>query len=270
MAEGLTGSLAQLPLVDLLKMLAAGGQTGHLELSSGLDQGDLYLHQGELVHADSDMQTGEAAFARLIAWPSGQFRFEPGAPAPARTIDRPLDRLLADSARAAGEREAVRRVVPSMDIVPRLARKAPSATVTVDARDWELLATVDGVVTAAELARARGLAEAEFAKVLYRLKLAGLLEFIAAAQPAAPQQRALAGQAFFHALTTAVAAALGPLAEIIIDDAVEDLGFTRATFPRDAVGGLAEKISGEIRDPDKRVKFQQTMLQMLRGGQQAA
>ena len=78
-----------------------------------------------------------------------------------------------------------------------------------------------------------------------------------------------AGADFFQALTTAVAGALGPLAEIIIDDAVEDLGFTRATFPRDAVASLAERISGEIREPEKRVRFQQTMLQMLRG-QQAA
>jgi len=49
---------------------------------------------------------------------------------------------------------------------------------------------------------------------------------------------------------------------------VEDLGFTRATLPRDAVASLAERVSAEIRDPEKRVRFQQTMLAMLR--QQAA
>ena len=106
MAEAFTGSLAQLPLVDLLKMLTAGGQTGRLELSSGLDQGDLFLDKGELVHAEADMQVGEAAFAKLVAWPNGQFRFEPGVAAPQRSIEKPLDRLLADSARAASEREA--------------------------------------------------------------------------------------------------------------------------------------------------------------------
>jgi hypothetical protein len=35
-------------------------------------------------------------------------------------------------------------------------------------------------------------------------------------------------------------------------------------LPRDAVASLAERISGEIRDTDKRVRFQQTMLAMLR------
>jgi hypothetical protein len=269
MAEGLTGSLAQLPLVDLLKMLAAGGQTGRLELTSGLDQGDLYLTKGELVHAECDMRAGEQAFARLVGWPNGQFRFEPGVAPPERTIEKPLDRLLADSARAASEREAIRRVVPNMDAVPHLARKAPSPTITIDARDWELFALIDGERSAADLAAAAGVEDIEMAKTLYRLKMAGLLE-LAAVQAAAPQQRALAGPGFFQALNAAVAGALGPLAEIIIDDAVEDLGFTRATLPRDMVAALAERISGEIREPDKRVRFQQTMLQMLRGSQQAA
>ncbi|MEO8540506.1 MAG: DUF4388 domain-containing protein [bacterium] len=269
MAEGLTGSLAQLPLVDLLKMLAAGGQSGRLELTSGLDQGDIYLVKGELVHAECDMQVGDAAFARLVTWPNGQFRFEGHVPPPDKTIEKPLDRLLTEAARAASEREAVRRVVPNMDVVPRMARKSPGPSVTVSAADWEVLATVDGVLSAAELARAWGVEELEFAKLLYRMKLNGMVE-MAVVQQAAPQQRTPAGPAFFTALNTAVAGALGPLAEIIIDDAVEDLGFTRATFPRDAVASLAERISGEIREPDKRVKFQQTMLQMLRGSQQAA
>lgn len=269
MAEGLTGSLAQLPLVDLLKMLAAGGQSGRLELTSGLDQGEIYLVKGEIVHADCDMQVGDAAFAKLVSWPNGQFRFDGQVPAPAKSIEKPLDRLLADSARAASEREAIRRVVPSMDVVPRLARKAPAATIAIEAADWEVLASIDGAASAGDLARARGVDEIEFAKLLYRLKLQGLVE-MAVVQQAAPAQRALAGPAFFAALNTAVAGALGPLAEIIIDDAVEDLGFTRANFPRDAVASLAERISGEIREPDQRVRFQQTMLQMLRGSQQAA
>jgi hypothetical protein len=268
MAEGLTGSLAQLPLLDLLKMLAAGSQTGRLELSSGLDQGELYLQQGELVHAECDMQVGEAAFARLAQWPNGQFRFDQGAAAPQRSIEKPLERLVAECERAASEREAIRRIVPNMEAIPRLARKAPGPTVTIDGADWELLAVINGQSTAGELAGQLRIEDIDLARTLYRLKLAGLIE-LTAAHVAAPQQRALAGAGFFQALTTAVAGALGPLAEIIIDDAVEDLGFTRATFPRDAVASLAERISGEIREPDKRVRFQQTMLQMLRG-QQAA
>lgn len=263
MAEGLTGSLAQLPLTDLLKMLGAGGQSGHLELTSGLDTGDVYLAAGAVVHAESGPHWGEQAFSRLIMWPNGQFRFEPGIAPPERTIEKPLESLLADSARAAGEREALKRVVPSMDTLPRLVRKAPAPTVSVDASDWEVIALIDGQATAADIAAELGVDDFEAVRRLYRLRLAGLIE-LKAPQAAPAPVRQMAGPQFFQALTTAVAAALGPLAEIIIDDSVEGLGFTRATFPRDAVATLAEQISSEIRDADKRMRFQQTMLAMLR------
>ena len=202
MPEGLTGSLAQLPLIDLLKMLAAGAQSGRLELSSGLDLGDLYLHRGQVVHAEASGDWGEAAFARLVTWPNGQFRFIPGEEPPERTITKPLDQLLAEAARVASEREAIRRVVPSMDIVPRLARKAPRPQVTVDASDWEVIALLDGARTAGGLAAELGLDDFEAMRRIYRLKLAGLVEF-EKPQQLAPAARALAGPAFFQALHTA-------------------------------------------------------------------
>jgi len=264
MPEGLTGSLAQLPLIDLLKMLAAGSQSGRLELSSGLDLGDIYLHRGQVVHAEAAGDWGEPAFARLVTWPNGQFRFIPGEEAPERSISRPLDQLLAEAARVASEREAIRRVVPSMDIVPRLARRAPAPTITIEASDWEVIALLDGSRTAAGLAAALGVDDFEAMRRIYRLKLAGLVEF-EKAQQLAPAARALAGPQFFQALTAAVAAAVGPLAEIIIDDCLDALGHTRQDLPRDAIARLAEAISNEITDPEKRLKFQQTMLAMLRG-----
>lgn len=264
MVEALTGSLGQLPLADLLRMLGAGGQTGRLELSSGFDQGDIYLSAGALVHAETGGEWGEPAFQRFVSWHGGQFRFEPGAVAPEATIERPLDELLASAEVAAKEREAIQRVVPSLDVVARMARVAPGPTVTVSADDWGLLAALDGVLPASEVASALSLDGPEAATRLYRLKLAGLIEFAALAQPAPVVARALAGPAFFKVLTPAVAQAVGPLAELIIDDAVEDMGFSRDTLPRDAIPALAERISGEIPDTGKRVRFQQTMLAMIR------
>jgi hypothetical protein len=57
---------------------------------------------------------------------------------------------------------------------------------------------------------------------------------------------------------------MGPLAEIIIDDAVDEMGETRETFPKTSVSWLAERISSEILDPSKRVRFQAVMLDELR------
>jgi len=43
-----------------------------------------------------------------------------------------------------------------MEVVPRLVRKAPGSSVTIEAQDWEMLALLNGQSTAAELARASG------------------------------------------------------------------------------------------------------------------
>jgi hypothetical protein len=266
MAEGLSGSLAQIPLADLLRMLGAGAQTGRLRLTAGLDSGDVYVQRGDIVHAESDGSVGDAAFARFLAWTNGSFAFEPGITAIDRTIEKPLDVLVAESLRMAQEREAMRRVIPSTDAVPHLVRELPVEALTIDARDWRILARMDGRVSIAAIADDLGIEEGDLVRQLVRLKGSGLfeLEIVQAQHREPPQQRQTAGPQFFLALTTAVADAMGPLAEVIIDDAVEGMGFTRATLPREAVSNLCERIAGEIRDDEHRVRFQQTILSMLR------
>ncbi len=246
-------------------MLGAGAQTGRLRLSSGLDVGDVYVHRGDIVHAESDGAIGDAAFARLLSWATGTFAFEPGITAIDRTIEKPLDVLVAESIRMANEREAIKRVIPSTDAVPRLVRELPVESMTVDAADWRILARMDGRASIAAIADDLGFDEGELVRQLVRLKGAGLfeLEIVQSQRKEAPQ-RQVAGAQFFQALTTAVADAMGPLAEVIIDDAVEGMGFTRATLPREAVSHLCERIAAEIRDDEHRVRFQQTILSMLR------
>jgi hypothetical protein len=268
MAEGLSGSLAQIPLADLLRMLGAGAQTGRLRLTSGLDVGDAYVDRGDIVHAETDGTMGEAAFGRLLSWPNGTFMFEPGITSLDRTIEKSLDVLMAESAKAASEREAIRRIIPSTDAIPRLVRELPMPSITIEGTDWRILARMDGHTSIAAMAFDLGYEEPEMVRQLIRLKNAGLFELeivqAAAAPPKEPPQRQTAGPQFFQALTGAVADAMGPLAEVIVDDAVEGMGFTRATLPREAVSALCERIAAEIRDDSHRVRFQQTMLSLLR------
>ena len=264
MAEGLSGSLAQIPLADLLKMLAAGSQTGRLRLMTGTDTCDLYVQQGQLVHAETDGVWGEQAFIKVISWTTANFRFEPGMMAPDQTIERPLEHLYAESERIVNERETVRRVIPSLEALPRLVRELPAPEVTIQPADWRVIALMDGRTSIAAIGRELGMDDISLVKQMYRLKTGGLIDLELPQQRATQSQRVLAGPAFFHALTIAVADAIGPLAEVIVDDCVEAMGFTRNTFPRDGVSGLAERIAAEIRDDHQRVRFQQTVLSMLR------
>lgn len=262
MPEGLNGNLSQLPLRDILTMLAAGAQTGRLELATSKERGDIYLRRGAIVHAVSGPHLGPAAVTDLLIWPGGAFRFQPQVMSPETTIDQPLELLLADCARQASEREATLRVVPSDEAVPRLAAEAPRGPVTLQPNEWRLIARVDGTTNIAALANQMRTDAFELMEAFVPLVEAGLVILDVPAKAASTRQ--YASPAFFRELQAAVAAAMGPLAEVIIDDAIEELGGTRETFPRELVSALAEHISAEIREPEKRMRFQQTMLTSLR------
>ncbi|MBA4180739.1 MAG: hypothetical protein C0506_09145 [Anaerolinea sp.] len=262
MPEGLSGNLARLPLWDLLRMLHATGQTGRVEFASVHERAEMFLDGGRLVHAAAGASSGDAAFAIVLGWTQATFRFEPGGTTGEATILKPLDQLFAEGARQVSERERLREAIPSPDAVPTLSLKLDLEDVTISAGDWEVLARIDGDRSVAELSRTLGWPDLETVRALYRLKEAGLITL--KAEPAAPVPIAMAGPAFFAALQSAVAAAMGPLAEIIVDDTLEELGFTRGTLPRAATSAVTERISREIRDAGKRVRFQETMLETLR------
>ncbi|MEO6398117.1 MAG: DUF4388 domain-containing protein, partial [Tepidiformaceae bacterium] len=167
MSEGLSGSLAQLPLRQLLKMLAAGEQSGRLELRSGPDVAHLFMRSGMVVHATADAVFGDAAVSTALGWASGSFRFEPGILPPEISITAPLEQLLAEGSRQVSEREMLRRVIPSPDVVPRLATKLPAESMTITAADWNVLSKIDGVATVGQLARELERSDLEAVRAFY-------------------------------------------------------------------------------------------------------
>ena len=262
MPEGLTGSLTQLSLSDILTMLSAGGQSGRLELADGSERGDIYLRGGVIVHALSSAHVGEAALIDLLRWSTGAFRFQPHVLTTDVTIDKPLERLLSEGVRHAMERDAVLRVVPSADAILHLSTDVPTGPITLQPHEWQIISQVDGRTTIAELAANMRCEDFALMEALVPMVSGGMLKLELAARVA--PVRAMASPAFFASLTGAVAAAMGPLAEIVIDDCIDAMGLSRESMPREMASALVERISAEIRDIEKRVRFQQTMLGILR------
>jgi hypothetical protein len=83
MPEVLSGNLAQLPLLEILKLLSSEGQTGRLDLSDGANTGEIYLGDGSLAHAVTGAQIGETAVYTLMGWLQGDFSFVPDVAAAA-------------------------------------------------------------------------------------------------------------------------------------------------------------------------------------------
>jgi hypothetical protein len=262
MAEGLTGSLGQMSLTTIVRMLCASGQDGMIEFTDGLNRGELFLAAGTVVHAEAGAAWGEDAFAELLGWSAGQFHFQTGLKEITTSIDSPLDPLIARCTKEAAEMEEIRRVIPSVETAPRLFVGRPPKAVTIQPDEWLVLALIDGSRTLSDIAERLDCDDRTVSRAAYALVTAGVVTVGAEAGISAVS--APAGPLFFKTLTRAVAAAMGPLAEIIIDDAVDEMGETRETFPKTSVSWLAERISSEILDPSKRVRFQAVMLDELR------
>ena len=91
------GNLAQIPLVDLLQILAVNRKTGRLTVEREGERAEIALAEGRVVDARMGAAVGEKALCRLLTRREGQFAFVPGR----RPAEEP-DRAEGRGARARG------------------------------------------------------------------------------------------------------------------------------------------------------------------------
>src|SRR5512133_3677096 len=105
------GNLAQIPIVDLLQILAVNRKTGRLTVEREGERAEIALKEGRVVDARMGIAQGEKALWRLLTRREGQFAFVPGAPLGAERIDRKVDELVLEGLRQADE---VARLLPAL------------------------------------------------------------------------------------------------------------------------------------------------------------
>ena len=81
--KGVSGSLEDMSLSDIIQVLNMGMKTAKLHLANGNDSGSIYLKNGKIVFVESGEKTGADAFYNLMEWQGGTFRVYHGM-----TIDR--------------------------------------------------------------------------------------------------------------------------------------------------------------------------------------
>jgi len=107
----LEGNLAQIPLVDLLQILAMNRKSGRLELERDGVRARIALDEGRIVDASAGPAGGEKALYRLLSHREGQFAFVPGKPGGAARIAKRLEELMLEGMRQSDE---VARLLPSL------------------------------------------------------------------------------------------------------------------------------------------------------------
>ncbi|APR85826.1 GSPII E domain/HD domain/response regulator [Minicystis rosea] len=102
-ARGVTGSLTEMSLPDMIQILWHGRKTCALRITSGPSSGEIDFAEGQVVDARWDALRGEDAFYKLLTLREGDFRLDPTFKPTTRTIEASPEALLLEGMRRLDE-----------------------------------------------------------------------------------------------------------------------------------------------------------------------
>ena len=170
------GSLAELHLPDIIQLVSVSAKTGVFHLADGPLKGQIFLHEGRIVHAQLDDISGEEAVYALAIWNQGDFRFEPALPSEIRTISKSNTNLLMEAARRLDEWRVLSKKIPSVELIPEfVVQETREGQINLNTSEWLILSKIDGHRSVKAIAQASGLSVFDAAKILYGLIATGLI-----------------------------------------------------------------------------------------------
>ena len=90
-------------LMDIIQMECLSRTSTVLRITRGPLVAKLWIQDGELIDAEVEGARGESAVHRLLAWKAGSFENLPAEPGRERTINKPVNALLLESAQSLDE-----------------------------------------------------------------------------------------------------------------------------------------------------------------------
>jgi hypothetical protein len=170
------GSLSELHLPDIIQLVSVSGKTGVFRLIDGEHHGDIWLHEGRIVHAEHEDLSGEEAVYALAIWRTGEFRFEAGIASPRQTIQKSNTNLLMEAARRLDEWRVLSKKIPSVELVPEFViLESREGQINLNTMEWLLLSKIDGQRSVKQIAGAAGMSVFDSAKLLYGLVATNLI-----------------------------------------------------------------------------------------------
>ena len=94
-------------LVDIIQLECISQSSAVLRITNAQSAGKIWIQDGELIDSEAAELVGEAAFAKILSWKTGNFETLPAEPSRPRTIFKSYNALLLETAHALDEsREA--------------------------------------------------------------------------------------------------------------------------------------------------------------------
>ncbi|MFO7783413.1 MAG: hypothetical protein R6V25_02185 [Desulfatiglandales bacterium] len=146
------------------------------------------------------------------------------------------------------------------DLAALVFKRVPAQNLgefSLDGRMLSVLMEVDGRQSVGAIAKKLGMTLGAIRPVISGLSKLKLIE-------AGEDSLSVLDAGFLDALKGRLALAVGPIAEVLIEDAAEDLGYTPNRFPSHRAAELVDLLARQIRREDKMTEFKQHMVGMIR------
>jgi len=241
--------------VDALGFLCQQKRTGGLLVRAEGREGEVFLQEGMITHAQSGPVVGLTALLFMLAWETGQYNFTPQQTVDQTTIEMKTAEVLSLIAHQTEEwRRITQERAWNLDTVLRLLPQA-SGIVRLTKDDWDILARIDGRKSLEDISFETDLPPLDLAKAVQRFYKAGLI----GAGPRSPDKAGVVfGADYLSAVETELKLTVGPVASIILEEALKDLQEAGEPLTEDQIEILLQRLSKAIPEEEKRSGFQQT------------
>jgi hypothetical protein len=247
-------------LFEALTKLSRERKSGRLHVRQWEDkEGIVGLNDGRIVHCQVGRLRGPEAFKVLRNWMSTELRFFENVENLTVDMEEETEEILASLEAQDREIRAIRDVIPNHHVIFALSQEGPQSRVALDPRIWKVLSAVNGRSSVKDICVGLRASEFSVAKVLTYLHGRKFIRTVAMVRPVAPPLR----EAFFRELEDALAQYIGPIASVVIEDALAALGRGRDYVSRNDLPLLVERIGESVDDESDRIRLQGRMLAVI-------
>ncbi|MGD2272268.1 MAG: hypothetical protein PVI06_17845 [Desulfobacterales bacterium] len=139
----------------------------------------------------------------------------------------------------------------------RKVNRMDGEEINLDADMIRLLIAIDENKDIAQIANEVGMDVAALNTALSKLIKLRLIESVEKEVP-------FLGEKFLEALKVNLSKAIGPMAELLIEDVAADMNFPLTKIPKHQAAELISDLAVEIPDEDSRVQFEKAMIELIK------
>jgi len=144
-----------------------------------------------------------------------------------------------------------------IELVFKRSVSGDSGSVSIDGQMLNVLSKLDGSKNLGMISQEIGIEMSSMRSVISKLVELKLIEAVEEHIPVLDEE-------FFGFLTDQLSIIAGPIAQVMIEDAIKDMAHSSTAIPVNRAAELIEMLSRQIPETEKRTAFIQTMLARIK------